>query len=78
MEDYQRGGIDAHYLGSLSVDAVPTILNAYDRFSNEDKAILQQLISIKKDDLKQQKSDWQSYNVSRDRALREIDNKILK
>jgi hypothetical protein len=73
----QGGGIDAHYLGSLSVDAVPTILNAYDRFSNEDKAILQQLISIKKDDLKQQKSDWQSYNVSRDRALREIDNKIL-
>lgn len=74
----QGGGIDAHYLGSLSVDAVPTILNAYDRFSNEDKAILKQLILIKKDDLKQQKSDWQSYNVSRDRALREIDNKILK
>lgn len=71
-------GIDAYYLGRLSPDAVPVILNAYKRLSAEDKVILQQLIVIKKNYLGDQLSHWQSYNVSRHKALREIDSRILK
>lgn len=74
----QTGKIDAHYLGTMSVDAVPKMLNVYDRLKDEDKAILKQLISVKKSDLDKQTADWQSYNMSRHKALTEINNRIIQ
>ncbi len=71
----QSGKIDVHYLGNLSADAVPEILNAYDRFNDQDKVELKKLLDIKKEWLEKQQEHWQSYNFSRDRALKELEKK---
>lgn len=73
----QTGKIDAHYLSTMSADAVPDILNVYDRLNNEDKATIEQLLVNKKVELENQKSDWQSYNISRQRALNKLNNRVL-
>ncbi len=68
----KTGKIDAQYLGSMSADAVPIILSVYDRFNDEDKTTIDQLIVTKKKEIEERQSQWQSYNLSQHRALIEI------
>ena len=65
----QTGNIDAEYLVTMSADAVPAIVSVYDRLNDEDKDIVRQFLSDKKAELLEQQSFWQSYNVSRQKAL---------
>ncbi len=68
----QTGKIDIHYLGNLSADALPTTLGVYDQLNDPDKEELTRLIDIKKEWLEKQQVHWQTYNISRDRALTEL------
>ncbi len=68
----ETGNIDASYLGTLSADATPVIMDAYDRFNSEDTAVLRESLSARKAELERERADWQSYNAARHTALAKL------
>ncbi len=70
------GGLDANYLATMSADAIPSTVGVYDRLNDEDKGIVEQHLTTKKTELSEQQSHWQSYNVSRQKALTELNKKF--
>jgi hypothetical protein len=49
-------------------------MNIYERLSSEDKAIVQPLLVIKKEKFGKMQAQWQSYNLSRQRAVAELNS----
>jgi len=79
---FESGQIDVAYLKGLSYDATPEIQRLYNAVKNstnpKEKQMaleLSQYFKERKSDLENQKS-WQSFNISRYRALQIIDNQI--
>lgn len=61
------GKIDAGYLGTLSYSAVPELVELYEK--NPDIPGLKSLLMEKKRLLLQQEYAWQSFNISREKAI---------
>ena len=68
----QTGKIDAGYLVTMSADAVPSIISVYERLKDEDKAVVGEFLNNKKRELVGPELGWQSYNLSRQKALTEL------
>jgi len=66
----ESGKVDVAYLGSLSADALPALLDVRERLNPEDQALLDKTIETKRAWLEKQAEHWQSYNVSRAKALK--------
>ncbi len=74
---YNRGEeIDTYYLSQLSTDAVPSLVNVYDKLSQDQKEEMYYLLHERKLDLQQSQHNWQSYNVSRVKALKDLSAKF--
>lgn len=77
IKRYNEGQqIDIYYLSNLSADAVPSLLTVYDKFSEEEKTELNYTMTDKRMDLEFSKKDWQSYNISREKALKLLQSKF--
>lgn len=68
----ETGKIDTKYLGSLSADALPQILKVLPRLSQEDKAVVQNGLDARREELEAFGKHWQSYNYSRSKALERL------
>jgi hypothetical protein len=67
---------DAHYAASLSADALPTLVGAFDTLSHEDRCILSDRLLTRWS--LEDEGDWRVWNASRSRALRIVaDNREL-
>ena len=75
----KSGTLDIEYLSSLSADAVPLLIPLLDRpeVKDEDGRQLSKEVAAALKNYHESASNqsWQSYNISRQRALRLIDNK---
>lgn len=65
----QSGKIDDLYLFELSADALPQVLNMYDRLAGENKAVIEEKLIAQKADLERYQKNWQSHNWARTKAL---------
>jgi hypothetical protein len=70
----QTGKVDAYYVGRLSADATVQQLDLYQKLRDEDKITLQNLLQTQKGRLQIQNINWQSANLSRNRALKTLQN----
>ena len=68
----ETGKIDVKYLGNLSADALPQVLEIYPRLSEEDKAIVQEALNAHREELEVSEKHWQSNNYSRSKALERL------
>jgi hypothetical protein len=70
IERFNRtGNIDIPYTRDLSADAMPGKIELYKKLAGEDKKVLWDLLQKQKNRL-QSYGNWQSANLSRDRALK--------
>jgi hypothetical protein len=74
----QIGKIDATYLAGLSADASSQILGVYDRFNDEDKIIVRDLILSKQVSWEKSQAFWQSFNFARSKAANKTHAFILE
>lgn len=65
----QTGKTDVYYVGRLSPDASTQQLELYNKLEGENKAALHELLQEQKDRLESDTTHWQSFNLSRSRAL---------
>lgn len=66
----ETGKIDSFYLSGLSTDSLPVLIDFYSQAHTEDKAIFDSTFNEIKIDLEQKSKNWQSFNLSRAKALK--------
>lgn len=69
----QTGKIDTYFLLNLSADAYPAILNEFKPTNEDDIAQYKFFLEERPVVLKAQVQDWESFNISRDKALKEFE-----
>jgi|GEM_PF-1349185 len=74
----ETGKIDSVYMTYMSADGIVGTLGIYDRLDEESKKMLISAMVGKKFELEKQTKKWQSYNYSRERALRSISDFLSK
>jgi hypothetical protein len=62
------GKIDMAYIGSLSYDSIPTLVDYYDNTSNKPVG-LKELLLNKKSELSNKEQGWQAFNLAQYRAM---------
>jgi hypothetical protein len=58
---------DAHYNASLSDDALPTLVNSFDRLNSDDAVTALRQLKYRAC-MKRQEGDWRTWNLSRQEA----------
>ena len=58
--------LDTGYLGTLSVDAVPVLLESYEKLPEPERSAIRDILIARRNDL--QSAGWRSWNLSRSRA----------
>lgn len=75
IEQFNRTGkVDALYVGMLSADAEKEKVELYYKLETGDRQIMQDLLGAERDRLKEQSTHWQSFNLSRTKALSFLQN----
>ncbi len=65
----ETGKLDVPYIGGLSADAVPGKIELYNKLEGQEKADLGTQLQEQEDKLQRFNENWQSWNLSRSRAL---------
>ena len=66
----KTGKVDVYYVSALSVDATAYKIQLYNQLEGEDKKFVGEWLKKNKDDSQKNSTHWQSYNLSRSRALK--------
>ena len=66
----QKGKVDASYAGGLSADSISGKIELYNKLEGNDKQLIKDLLLKQKERLEKHSTDWRSYNYSRNKALK--------
>ncbi len=75
IKQYHRTGkIDVGYIGTLSSDSMSQKLDLYKQLSGDDKKLLLDYLQYQRSYIESDLQNWQSANLSKYRALKQINN----
>jgi two-component system, OmpR family, sensor histidine kinase BaeS len=72
----ETGKVDTYYLSGLSDDAVPVIVRHLESLPADEQKVLRVSLSDRKGEGTDRPTDWQSWNLSRQRADRALANEF--